>query len=106
MLVWNYHFALYLESLDFYFNNLLWSLICLNIDILQNYEFMMSNNEQTSILPIRPKTFDSSYQELRLSKLTYVNLYVLLVLVACRQYLQMVEKLAEGIVGFGELVRW
>ena len=33
-----------------------------------------------NVLPIRPETFDSPYQELQLSKLTFVSSYVLLVL--------------------------
>ena len=33
-----------------------------------------------NVLPIRPKTFDSPYQELQLSELTFVSSYVLLVL--------------------------
>ena len=37
-----------------------------------------------SVLLIRPKNFDSSYPELRLSELTFVNLYKLLVLVMVR----------------------
>ena len=40
-----------------------------------------------SILPIMPKTFDSSYLELQLLKLTSVSSYVLLELVAYRLYL-------------------
>ena len=35
-----------------------------------------------SILPIRPKTFDNSFRELRLSKLTFVSSYVTLAIAA------------------------
>ena len=45
------------------------------------------------ILPIKPKTFDSSYRELRLSELTFVSSYALLVLVTCRLYLRTMEEM-------------
>ena len=53
-----------------------------------------------SILSIRFTTFDSSYQELRLSELTSVSSYALLVLVACCRYLQTIEEFAGGVVSF------
>ena len=50
---------------------------------------------KTSILSIRSKTFDGSYRELQLSKLTSVSSYALLVLVAYHWYLRMAKKVAE-----------
>ena len=61
---------------------------------------------KTSILPIRPKTFDSLYRELWLSELTSVNLYALLRLVACRLYLQMIEDVIGGSRGFSVSSRY
>ena len=61
---------------------------------------MISNNEYISILPIRPKIFDSSFRKLRLSKLTFVSSNMLLMLVASLLYLQTVEEFAGGVMGF------
>ena len=53
-----------------------------------------------SILPIKPKIFDSSFRKLWLPKLTFVSSYVFLMLVASLQYLKTVEEFSRGVVGF------
>ena len=58
---------------------------------------------KTCVLPIRTKTFEGSFREFRLSELTFVSLYVLLMSVACRLYLRTTEEMVGGDGVFGEL---
>ena len=55
------------------------------------------------ILPFRPKSFDSSFRELRLSELTSVSFHVLLVSRAYWWYLWMATKMIGVKMGFDKL---